>query len=62
MIDRINEELVLQAAKEWAARLNKSGALAEESAQQTITALKAKLTGDEYSQALEQLYREYNES
>lgn len=62
MVDRINEELVVQAAREWAARSNKNDAIAAANAQETIDALKAKLTGEEYDRALERLYREYDES
>ena len=62
MVDRINEELVVQAAREWAARSNKNDAIAAANAQETIDALKAKLTGEEYARALERLYREYDES
>jgi hypothetical protein len=62
MIERINEELVVQAAREWAARSNKNDAIAAANAQDTINALKAKLTGEEYDRALERLYREYDES
>jgi hypothetical protein len=62
MVDRINEELVVQAAREWAARSNKNDAIAAANAQETIDALKAKLTGEEYDRALGRLYREYNET
>jgi hypothetical protein len=62
MVDRINEELVVQAAREWAARSNKNDAIAAANAQETIAALKTKLTGEEYDRALERLYREYDES
>jgi hypothetical protein len=62
MVDRINEELVVQAAREWAARSNKNDAIAAANAQETIDALKAKLMGEEYDRALERLYREYDES
>ncbi|MNG38278.1 hypothetical protein D3C84_1259170 [compost metagenome] len=62
MVDRINEELVVQAAREWAARSNKNDAIAAANAQETIDALKAKLTGEEYDRALERLYLEYDES
>jgi hypothetical protein len=62
MIERINEELVVQAAREWAARSNKNDAIAAANAQDTINTLKAKLTGEEYDRALERLYREYDES
>nr|WP_314532427.1 hypothetical protein [uncultured Pseudomonas sp.] len=62
MIERITEGLVVQAAREWAARKNKSDAAAVASAEETMVALKAKLDAEEYSHALEKLYREYNES
>jgi hypothetical protein len=62
MIERINEELVVQAAREWPARSNKNDAIAATNAQETIASLKAKLTGKEYDRALESLYREYDES
>jgi hypothetical protein len=61
MIER-SMELVVQAAREWAARSNKNDAIAATNAQETIAALKAKLTGEEYDRALESLYREYDES
>ncbi|VVO24207.1 hypothetical protein [Pseudomonas fluorescens] len=62
MIERITEGLVVQAAREWAARTNKSDATAVANAQDTMVALKVKLTTEEYDQALERLYREYEES
>ncbi|MGH8346997.1 MAG: hypothetical protein ACRES5_10590 [Pseudomonas sp.] len=62
MIERINEGLVIQAAREWAARTNKNDAITVANAQDAIIALKAKLTGEEYDRALERLYRKYNES
>jgi hypothetical protein len=62
MIVRINEELIVQAARERAARLNKNDAAAVADALDAIKALKAKVTGEEYDQALERLYREYDKS
>ncbi|WP_415769285.1 hypothetical protein [Pseudomonas sp. LB3P38] len=62
MIERIHEDLVIQAAREWAARANKNDVAAAANALDEISALKAKLTGDEYDQAIERLYREYDES
>lgn len=62
MIERVNEKLVVQTAREWAARSNKNDATAVAHAQDTIMALKTKLTGEEYHRALERLYREYAES
>ncbi|WP_339545145.1 hypothetical protein [Pseudomonas sp. RA_35y_Pfl2_P32] len=62
MIEPITEGLVIQAAQEWAARKNKSPLEAASNAKDTITALRAKLTGEEFEQALDSLYREYNES
>lgn len=62
MIDHITEGLVVQAAREWAARKNKSDAVAVVNAQDTMVALKAKLSEEEYDQALVNLYREYEES
>jgi hypothetical protein len=62
MIERITESLVVQAAKEWAARKNKSDAAAVANAQETMVALKVKLSDEEYAQALAKLYRDYEES
>jgi hypothetical protein len=62
MIERITEGLVVQVAKEWAARRNKSVATAVANAQETMVALKVKLSTEEYDQALAKLYREYNGS
>jgi hypothetical protein len=62
MIERVNEELVLQAAREWAARSNKNDAIAATNASDVINELKKKYTGEEYDQALVRLYREYDES
>lgn len=45
-----------------AVRSNKNGEVVASSAMEVINALKAKLTGVEYDQALERLYREYDES
>jgi hypothetical protein len=62
MIERITEGLVVQAAREWSARKNKNDAIAVANAQETMMTLKGKLTAEEYAQALEKLYREYNYS
>ena len=62
MIERITEGLVAQAAREWAARKNKSDATAVANAYETMAALKAKLNTEEYDQALAKLYRDYEES
>ncbi|RON86767.1 hypothetical protein [Pseudomonas fluorescens] len=62
MIERITEGLVIQAAREWSARRNKSEATTVASASETIAALKGKLSTEEYEEALEKLYREYEES
>ncbi|UZE14788.1 hypothetical protein [Pseudomonas sp. B21-053] len=62
MIERITESLVVQAAREWAARKNKSDAAAVANAQETMVALKVKLSDEEYAQALAKLYRDYEES
>ena len=62
MIERINEELVIQAAREWAARSNKSDANAASNALEAMSALKEKLDEEEYRLALEKLYCEYNQS
>ena len=62
MIERINEELVIQAAREWAARSNKSDASVASNALEAMTALKEKLDDEEYRLALEKLYCEYNQS
>ena len=62
MLMRINEDSIIQAAREWAVRSNKNGEVVASSAMEVINALKAKLTGVEYDQALERLYREYDES
>jgi len=62
MIERVNEELVLQAAREWAARSNKNDAIAATNASDVINELKKKYIGEEYDRALERLYREYDES
>jgi hypothetical protein len=61
MIDRITEGLVVQAAREWAARKNKSDAIAIANASETMAALKIKLSAEEYDEALAKLYREYEE-
>ncbi|MDI2590015.1 hypothetical protein NYP20_16175 [Pseudomonas sp. N3-W] len=62
MIERITESLVIQAAREWAARKNKSDVTAAANASETMAALKVKLTEEEYGQALEKLYRDYEQS
>jgi hypothetical protein len=62
MIERITEGLVVQAAREWAARKNKSNTSAVANAQETMVALKVKLSDEEYAQALAKLYRDYEES
>lgn len=62
MIERITEGLVVQAAREWAARKNKSDATAVANAQETMAALKVKLSTEAYEQALAKLYREYEEA
>lgn len=62
MIQRINEELVIQAAQEWAARSNKNVTEAAATAQEAISAFKITLKNDEYDEALAKLYREYDQS
>ncbi len=62
MIERITEGLVVQAAREWAARKNKSDATAVANAQEAMAALKVKLSTEAYEQALAKLYREYEEA
>ncbi|MBK5416361.1 MULTISPECIES: hypothetical protein [unclassified Pseudomonas] len=62
MIERITEQLVVQAAREWAARKNKSDASAVANAQEKMLTLKFKLTDDEYNRELKKLYREYEKS
>ncbi|MFJ7312936.1 hypothetical protein ACIQVE_09220 [Pseudomonas sp. NPDC098747] len=62
MIERITEGLVIQAAREWSARKNKSEATAVANVSETIAALKAQLKTEEYDDALAKLYREYEES
>jgi hypothetical protein len=62
MIERITEALVVQAAREWAARKNKDDANAVSTAQDAMLKLRFKLSTEEYDQALAKLYREYEES
>lgn len=62
MIEHITEGLVLQAAREWSARKNKSEAITVASASETMAALKGKLNAEEYEEALAKLYREYEET
>lgn len=62
MIERMTEGLVVRAAREWAARTNTSDATAVANAQETMVALKIRLTKEEYDRALEKLYREYDGS
>jgi hypothetical protein len=62
MIERITEGLVVQAAREWAARKNKSDATAVANAQETMVALKVKLSDEDYAQALAKLYHDYEDS
>ncbi|MDT6922722.1 hypothetical protein [Pseudomonas atacamensis] len=62
MIERITEGLVMQVAREWAARKNKSEATTVANASETMAALKVKLKEEEYDEALSRLYREYEES
>jgi hypothetical protein len=62
MIDRITEGLVMQAARDWAARRDKSDATAVANASETMAALKGKLSKADYDQALIKLYREYEEA
>jgi len=62
MTELITESLVIQAAREWSARKNKSETTAVANASQTMAALKAKLSKADYGQALVKLYRGYEES
>lgn len=62
MIERMNEGLVVQAARDWAVRINKSDANAVANAQETMVVLKIKLTIEESDRALEKLYLEHDES
>ena len=59
MIERINEEMVIQAAREWAARSNKSDASTASNALEAISTIREKLNDQEYRLALEKLYWEY---
>lgn len=60
MVDHIDEQSVVRAAKEWAIRSNKSQEEVVVSTYETMSALKAKLTHDQYNNALRNLYYQYN--
>ncbi|MDI2589856.1 hypothetical protein POF45_00215 [Pseudomonas sp. 681] len=62
MIERITEGVVVQAAREWAARKNTDDATPVGTAQEAMLTLKFKLSSDEYDQELKKLFREYEES
>jgi len=62
MNSQIDEQSVMRAAKEWACRTGKDEALAVGNASSTMAALKGKLSQDQYQEALENLFRQYNEA
>ncbi|MFI8395968.1 hypothetical protein [Pseudomonas sp.] len=60
MTDRTDEQLIVQAAREWAARSNKDAETVVGGAQEVMAALKDKLTPIQYENALSDLLRQYN--
>ncbi|WP_426160281.1 hypothetical protein [Pseudomonas sp. TSRC2-2] len=60
MTDRIDEQSIVRAAREWAARSNKDAETVVGGAQEVMAVLKDKLTPVQYETALIDLYRQYN--
>jgi uncharacterized protein (DUF2267 family) len=60
MTDRIDEQSIVRAAREWAARSNKDAETVVGGAQEVMAALKDKLTSVQYEKALSDLFRQYN--
>jgi uncharacterized protein (DUF2342 family) len=57
---RIDEQTIVDAAREWAKRSGKNEAVAVGTAQETMITLQASLPHKEYETALEKLYQEYS--
>lgn len=61
MSDRINENVVVLAAREWAKRSSKSELTAAANVIDVMRVLKGKFSSDKYARTLEKLYCEYTE-
>jgi hypothetical protein len=61
MADHIDEQSVVRAAREWAARYGKGVEMVVVSAYETMAALKTELAPDKYDTALRDLYHRYND-
>ncbi|MBA1379518.1 hypothetical protein [Pseudomonas brassicacearum] len=61
MTDRINEQSVERAAREWATRSSNNEQMVVTSAYETMAALKGSLAPAQYETALRDLYNQYNQ-
>lgn len=61
MIERLDENVVVVAAKEWAKRSGKNEIAAAANAIDVMNELKTKLPTDQYARTLRKLYCEYKE-
>jgi len=59
---RVTEDVVIQAAKEWAMRAHKDIFEAESTALEALAALQNTLDTEKYQKALESLYEQYEKS
>ncbi|PBJ21145.1 hypothetical protein BSG18_32090 [Pseudomonas ogarae] len=60
MDEKIDEQSILRAAREWAYRTGRDEATAVSNASETMAALKAKLPLGEFEAVLENFLRQYN--
>lgn len=60
MTDRIDEQSIVRAAREWAARSNKNAETVVGGAHEVMAVLREKLTPIQYENALSDLFRQYN--
>jgi hypothetical protein len=60
MDEKIDEQSILRAAREWAFRTGRDEATAVSNASETMAALKTKLPLGEFEAVLENLLRQYN--
>jgi predicted RNA binding protein with dsRBD fold (UPF0201 family) len=61
MREQIDEQTILDAAREWASRTGRDEATAISSASETMAALKAKLPQHEFEAVLENLFHQYED-
>ncbi|OPG73049.1 hypothetical protein B1219_08155 [Pseudomonas ogarae] len=61
MGEKIDEQTILDAAREWASRMGRDEATVVSSASETMAALKARLPQHEFEAALKNLLHQYED-